>query len=162
MTSEGKSVSDGNLAASAGFLSSSMIYLPYFIAGFLFKKHSTLQNFVQLAQTNKLVMWVPRILALVWLITMLALAISHDAHPADVFGIHAEGCNAIPTKFETLAPWPSFQRWPDFGCILLFQVHHAFSCARADALHPRVRPSGCPMPNLTPLNDARFDSARRW
>ena len=47
MTSEGKSVSDGNLAASAGFLSSSMIYLPYFIAGFLFKKHSTLQNFVQ-------------------------------------------------------------------------------------------------------------------
>jgi len=123
MTSEGKSVSDGNLAASAGFLSSSMIYLPYFIAGFLFKKHSTLQNFVQLAQTNKLVMWVPRILALVWLITMLALAISHDAHPADVFGIHAEGCNAIPTKFETLAPWPSFQRWPDFGCILLFQLY---------------------------------------
>lgn len=120
------SISDADIAksGSGSYFSSSLIYLPFFMAGYVGKRHGLFETYVQLTDRNTVVMVMLRSLALLWILGWAINAGIRMTVTTSLLHVSGEGCSNIETKIETLPIFPFPQRWPDVGCILCYQMYH--------------------------------------
>ena len=124
LSNTGSSVSDGSMPNDT--IARSFIYLPYFAAGFVMKRHRIFQRYIEFAAANKFSAATIRLLAFSYVLLMLLFGLSgHESYlPSNAAHIQNEGCKALlstKNKIETLPAWPELERWQNIGCIFGFE-----------------------------------------
>ncbi|KAL1496881.1 hypothetical protein AB1Y20_014462 [Prymnesium parvum] len=120
------SITDGSIASKEGsLLSATCVFLPYFVAGFLARKHRLIERFLQFAEAHHGAVVAIRCCGVAVLVAQLAVTAVRHQEPWGILGVSGDGCVHRGGKISDLARFPFPDRLPDFGCVLAYQAYVA-------------------------------------
>ena len=108
------SIADG--AAPNTYFARAFIFLPYFIAGFLVKRHKIAERLLLLLESNATAYYVLKSLASGWLILLIGLAFGKHKSLSNLLKISGAGCHDLE-KLTAMPVWPDTDRLQHVGCI---------------------------------------------
>ena len=120
LTTSGDSVSDGSRPND--YVSRAFIYLPYFVAGYVAKRHSLFDAYLEFARERVSAGRLVRFLAIAWLLGLFVIAAATHKSLYSLAGLSGSGCESADVPIGQLPPWPATLRWPQVGCILNYQL----------------------------------------
>lgn len=114
----GDSVSDGS--EDNTYVARAFIYLPFYVTGYLGKRHRLFDRYLQFARKHVLIATIVRLLSIGYMFGLFYCAVHTKRSIYWQAGLSGEGC-ASGTPLTQLPTGPALDRWHHIGCIFGYQ-----------------------------------------